>query len=190
MALNIKRNVKRINEESRACENKGHGKPAFIIKKSATSEYKFPFADKVPPGHYFSQVMAVYESKTRKNESSFDVCYKIRDYHYCYKKANNLPWSGKKPKCYYIKLRYPVDSDYGDDFFDAMYNAGACDDELDPQEAIGVTEHILLSYESDDAIGNIAERVPCTCDDLQEKYRIKLLEDEINRDPYYGDGYI
>lgn len=185
MIITRKRNFKKISPISKDNETL-----KLIVKRNATSMYRFPEEESVPPGLYVSKIIDVLPSRTRSNMPAYDVCYKILDFYVSYKLANKLPVKKEEICFYYIRQRYPKDHDCAKAFEDAMYNAGIGDDEeLNLKDAIGVTEKIKLVYKSEGTLGSIDKRMPIRKKDLKDAYKAEMLKKRLYQDEY-GDGYI
>ena len=147
-------------------------KPAF--KRNPLGKYTFPTQDNVPPGIYISKIDAVIESKTRKGEDSYDVCYRIADAVSCYKKVNGLLPADEEIEYHYIRQRYVYGTEFDDQFVEAMYNTGVVDDEFDFKDVIGITEKINLIYKADGGLGSIDKRVPTSKKALKQQYQAQM----------------
>ena len=140
--------------------------PVKLVRSKA-SKYNFIKYDEVPPGYYLSEIRAVCNTKNRKGQPTFDVCYEIVDaykyYAYRHKRINK-----SELKFYCVKERFPLEGACTDRFISLLCDEYGFNDEINGDDLIGLCEVYSIGYDDDSAIGNITDRKECTPDELVE----------------------
>lgn len=153
--MNIKRNST-IKRNPPSLTSKGYGK------------YKFPVCDEVPSGKYFSEVTSAEYITTNAGKPAIEVRYILKDFVTCYKIYNELVPKNEKNPHFYIKQRYPENSQYYDAFVDSM-SESLEKENFTLDDVIGVTECVKLSYDKSD-LGGFSERFPFDEEDFEYIY--------------------
>ncbi len=134
------------------------------LKANGLGKYRYPIYGDIPGGWYVSKITDAKMGTTRKGKSSIEVYYEIEPVSQCYKRMNDLLKDNYKDERYYIKQSYPEDTQFYDDFADAMADALG-KDAFDLSETIGVTEQIQLTYNNYNNFGGIDGREPIKYED-------------------------
>lgn len=181
----VKRNIK-MNPQVRKSIEKTKpiiNQTSSKLKRNGYGKYKFPIYDEIPSANYFSKVTDIRNTTTKAGKEAIEVFYKIKDGITCYKIANGILPEDTKNESYYIKQVYPKDSQYYEDFVNAMCEALDVD-ECDYEDIIGVTEYISIYYDKSD-IGGIKERIPYVWEDfIKPKDDDEMIDDEYNEYDY------
>ena len=160
---NLKRNMKKktypiTTKPSNGIDIQKHMQ--YGTSNSITSQglgiYKYPSYDIIKAGNYFSVIDNVKKTKTKSGEKAIEVFYAIKPYDTCYKIATSQISKKDTNDTYYIRQKYPIDSEHYQCLVDSMAEA-LCRDHFKLHDIIGVTEFIKLSYEYSD-IGGFAKR--------------------------------
>ncbi len=114
----------------------------FVIPETVVD---FPKSAVIPAGGYFSEILDVQVRMTATGKKCADVIYDIQGFR---------PEQGD----HVMRLSYPEGSQPLQDLYKAMRNAGVPAGST-LEAAIGVTERIFLTYDDEDSIGRIRQRV-------------------------------
>ena len=157
-------NTTKITIESLAND---HVSAPVKLVRSKASKYHFIKYNEVPPGYYLSEIRAVCNTKTKKNQPAFDVCYEVVDaYQYYAYKRNRIEKNDLN--LYHIKERFPLECACTDEFISLLCDEYGFDDEINGDELVGLTELYSIGYDRDDAFGAIRDRQYCTPEELIE----------------------
>lgn len=135
------------------------------LTSNGYSKYRFPVYDEVPSGQYFSKVKSAEYTTTKAGKPAIEVRYIMKDFNTCYKIYKGFVPENEKNPPFYIKQRYPQNTQYYEAFVDSMSEALE-KESFALNEVIGVTEYVVLSYDKSD-IGGFSERYPFDEEDFE-----------------------
>ena len=112
------------------------------------SRYKYPTPNEVPPGKYISEIIFAQEKETKTGKKAVEI--------FCELKPSTHQFQDTR---HFVKQCYTFNTQYFEDFLDAMSAAVGTDD-LDYPDFIGVTEQVTLAYRDFSNFGTFKEREP------------------------------
>lgn len=154
----------------RSVDESKNSNETFVIKSKGLGLYRYPKEYDVPSGCYFSVIKNTKAGITRNGTKTVEVYYILEPYAQHKAKVNNNLGEGYKENKYYVLQSYPIDSQYFDDFADAMSDAvyGVLGEEMNLNDLIDVEEIIFLDYQEGFKIGGITHRRPLYVNEFVE----------------------
>lgn len=145
--------------------------PKLVFKLNKTARYIFLKYDDVPPGWYYSEIMAIESSVTTTGKPAFDVCYKIVDWYHLIRTLNGTLPEDHQLTYYYVRERCVYGAVSERAFTKSMVEGCGFDEdyEFEVDEVIGVCERYKISYKTEDSLGSIDKRMVVT-DEYIEDY--------------------
>lgn len=181
-----KRNIKK------KCENKSEAKvpeQSNVQKVIIFGKYTYPTYDRVPAGYYHSTVVSAREAKTYRGEDALEIVYVIISQPVCYKIAiGELP-EDTSEGTYYIKQKYPLNSDAYEALEASIYEKFGHTN-YTPTDLIDLQESVTLSYSSRASeYGGFSQRTLYDWDDYL--YALRQLHEsrKADYDECYEDTY-
>ena len=135
-------------------------------------KYILPRDGNIPAGFYYSEIVFIEDTITKRDKPAKIVYYKIAKFSDVYQKVNGIAPKGKSLNVLYIKQIYSTESEAYRSFLESMYEALGADyeEEIDESEFIGISEAISIGYVSKGDIGGIIDRTPYNEDDFVNLY--------------------
>lgn len=126
----------------------------MLLDDDELADYDYIRYDIMNPGVYYSKIVHAEKAVSRKNLECYDIFYKMVS------REEYISWYNcetEKVKFYHIKQRYIKGSSASLKFSKAMRNAGL-PSKAPINQAVGVTEKILIGFPDDNNMGSIVDR--------------------------------
>lgn len=157
-----KRNIKMPNCKKSVVNNRSQ-----VLVSSGRGKYNLPTYDVVPTGNYFSEIVSARRTQTKSGYPAIEILCDIKDAITCYKVANGKLPANTQIRVQHIKQIYMEDTQYYDEFIDAMAEAIG-NRSFNLKDVVGVTEYVGLGYDRG-VYGRYVKRSPCVWEDFIEE---------------------